>query len=556
MKEFLTEPEAEFAKNRLEEEMSQDTKEETLEYTAYDINWRKKFKTWEECKNEMHNPITDYYDDRLFFVAHDNDKIIGKPQLIHETIQRMPMIRKTTKIEKRKGEDDKFISQLKFIDDRIDKRYDGKVVNELHMEFWVYRIIYEGREYFVLSKDKLGNELYEISGMRIFLDDLSELKNSLKVNTISNLFIVKKAKSFVNTIPKDELIKFCKEKEINKDKFHNLLFLHPDGNVYDYSDDFNIIRKAQLLSSKYEGYPLHLLKMGPVGTGKTTEAEVLDYKFNEDQGILEAANSTLKSIVPSFKEKPANIGYICKCNRISIIDEMMKMVEKDMGHDSSRLGNYFGQMNMLLEQKDRMVGSGNDNSVRIKSTSKVSISTNNLSRRFKISNHLSIIDPTTLSRMLVWVQDYKEINKIYNKELINPPHTVPITISRDSPHTSPIGSCLCVGGISTNDFLTIYDSCQEFLVEIDFNKCKKIFDIINNLSTGQMNQVWRARGLHHTILLLDGITKHRCLFEDYDDSFIPKDEDYNVLERVLVHMVNGWGTSYDPTIMNERLKNE
>ena len=90
--------------------------------------------------------------------------------------------------------------------------------------------------------------------------------------------------------------------------------------------------------------------------------------------------------------------------------------------------------------------------------------------------------------------------------------------------------------------------------DYDIDKCKKLYNMITNLTSGQMQQVWRARGIHHTILILDGITKHRCLFEDYDDSFDSKDEDYDILERILVHMVKGWETSYDPIIMKKGLE--
>ncbi len=551
---FLDNATAERVKLKLEEEMALDTKDDTREFSSHEINWKEDLKTFVDCVGFMKDGFSDGYEDRLFFVAHDNDEIIGKPQLIHETIQRMPLIRKCIKIKKDNGQDT-FHTQYKFINEKIDKRFDGRIVNTLNMDFWVYKIIYEGREYYVLSEERLGNEVYRITGMKIAMEDVSEMTTSLKVSSISNLLIVKLADPFVKTINQEDLVQFTKDLKIDKQKFHNLFFSHPDGKIYDYDNDFDMLRKAQMLSSKYEGYPLHIFKMGPVGTGKTTEAEVLDHKFCEDQGILEAANSTLKSIVPSFKEKPANLGYICKCNRIAIIDEMMKMVESAMGHDNSRVSNYFGQMNMLLEHKDRMVGSGNDNSTRIQATCKICITTNNINRKFTIEDHLGIIDPTTLSRMLVWIQDYNEIAKIYDNLCVEIPPTHNPILSPKEQSGSGIGSRVCVGGINENDFLTIYDSCQKFLVDCDISKCKNLYKTITNLSNGQMQQVWRSRGMHHVILILDGITKHRCLFQDYDNTFTPKDEDYDIVERILIHMVKGWDTSYDPQIMKRELNN-
>ena len=565
-----SEEEAKLAHKKFEEDLTIDKLTDKGQFSSFEINWVDWGKNYEECKNKAFDLFTQDYDDRLFFLASYQDKLRGKPQLIHENIQRIPVLRKVTRIIKR-GKDEEYQKKYLFLDDSYDKRYDGKLNDLLAFDFFFYRVVDSGKEYYIFSQERLPNEYCEFEGMKINLDDVSEISNNLKVKKISSIFICKEARPYVKVIQPEALIEYVKDKELNEQKFHDLLFCHPDGNIYDYSDDFNLLRKVQLLSSKFEGYPLHLMKMGPVGTGKTTEAEVLDYKFRDEQGILEAANSTLKVLVPSFKEKPANLGYIAKCNRIAIIDEMMKMVEKDMArtHDDSRVSNYFGQVNMLLEQKDRMVGSGNDNSTRIQATSKVCITTNNVAGKDTIDKHLSIVDPTTLSRMLVWVQDYEEIEKIYSKQGIRKFRT-----HRAKPYSSGEGAsaeafsrehflsispiskaCLSVcGEEDISLFLTIYDSCQQFLINYDLDKCKKVFDMITNLSKEPMRQVWRSRGLHHTVLILDGLVKHRCLFKDFDNTFKIKEEDYNDLERVLIHMVQTWSTNFNKDSWKETLQ--
>lgn len=538
---------AQLAKQKLDEELSVDKTMDKGQYTSFEINWIDWIKDYHESKNRTIDLFHQDYDNRLFFLASYKDKLRGKPQLIHENFQRIPLIRKIMVTKKEKGEDTAYITEYKFIDDLFDKRYGGKIVGTLAFDFLVYRVVDCGKEYYIFSQERLPNEFCEFEGMKIQLDDISDISGNLKVKKLSSIFICKSAEPAVKVISPELLVEFTQEKEINEEKFHDMLFSHPNGNIYDYTPDFNLLRKAQLLSSKYEDYPLHMLKMGPVGTGKTTEAEVIDYKFCETEGILEAANSTLKVLVPSFKEKPANLGYICRCNRIAIIDEMMKMVESALSHDANRISNYFGQMNMLLEHKNRMVGSGNDNSTKVKATAKILITSNNMVGKNRIDSHLGIIDPTTLSRMVVWVQDYVEIEKIYNKEGINsPPHRdyPPKDFSRDANfldlHISDSDS---VGG-NYNDFLTIYDSCQKFLVNFDMDRCKKIFDMTTLIAKEPMRQVWRARGLHHTILILDGIVKHRCLFKDYDNTYSLKESDYEDLERLLIHMIKTWDTDF------------
>jgi len=542
-----SEEEAEKSRLKFEEELTVDKSTDKGKFTSFEINWVDWLENYLEAKNRNIDLFQQDYDNRLFFLASHKDTIKGKPQLIHENFQRIPLIRKVWKVKTKKGEDESYETKYKFLDDEFDKRYGGKVIGTLAFDFLIYRVVDNDMEYYIFSEKKLPNEFCEFEGMKIFLDDVSDISSNLKVKKVSSVFICKEAKPYVKIIDPEELIKYVQEEGLNEDKFHNILFQHPDGNVYDYSPDFDLLRKAQLLSGKYEGYPLHLLKMGPVGTGKTTEAEVLDYKFGESEGILEAANSTLKVLVPSFKEKPANLGYICKCNRVAIIDEMMKMVESALGHDSSRVSNYFGQMNMLLEHKNRTVGSGNDNSTKVKATAKILITSNNIQGKNTIASHLGVIDPTTLSRMVVWVQDYEEIEKIYNKEGIktpphrdNPPNTIGgITYILQQPISDGDG----VGG-NYNNFLTVYDSCQQFLINFDMGKCKKVFDMITNLVKEPMKQVWRARGLHHSILILDGLVKHRCLFKDFDNTFTPKEEDYDSLERLLIHMVKTWDCDF------------
>ena len=114
--------------------------------------------------------------------------------------------------------------------------------------------------------------------------------------------------------------------------------------------------------------------IGLPGTGKTTVCESLAVKFDESEYIFEAGNSTLKGLIPSFKEKPANIGYIARCSRYAIIDELFKMIENRSNQHQGTYAEVFktqlSQLNMLLEHKSRTVGSGNDNTTQVRATAK------------------------------------------------------------------------------------------------------------------------------------------------------------------------------------------
>jgi len=543
----------ELERKKLLEQLEKPLIDENSEnYTSHEINWIDNAPTWDHVKQLANDFLK--REERMVFLSHYRDTIKGKPQLIHQTIQRIPVVRKIMKKITKKGQED-FGIFIKFLGDRYDKRYDGNEIDNVCFDFWVYRLIDNGKEYYLLSQNKLSEEYSELTGMKIDIDDMSGLSDTLKLNKIASIFLVKEFKPAVKIIAKEILPEFTKERW-NEESFKDYIFSHPDGNIYEYTKEFNLLRISQLLSAKYEGYPLHLMKMGPVGTGKTTEAEAIDFKFKEELGILEAGTSRMKVLVPSFKEKPANLGYICNCNRVAIIDELMKMVASATQNAHVDVNNYFGELNMLLEHKKRLVGSGNDNSTIVKTTAKVCITTNPLPKKPYISSHLSILDNSTLSRMLIWVQDVEETEKIYKKEGIRSINGLYEPKSREySPNPeesfslckifeNPIKSCDCVLG-NYFDFLTVYDSCQQFLVNYDLDKVKEIFTKSNNLTKDGMKQIWKARGLHHSVLILDGITKFRCLFKDFTADYTAKEEDYQNLELIITKMIKGWDTNLE-----------
>lgn len=541
-----------------------------IEHDSDHINWEEVTSTincWENAKKKLETIIKK--ENKMFFIASSNLKISGKPQLIYQTKQRISLVKKLIFQARELVEDldgsthfeTREYCKYKFIDDKLDRKEEKMVKEDYCLDFWIYRVINQEYEYYVLSENKIDEVSMIIRGMEIPVSDLSELNSNLKLKRISRIFFVRDVEKDVKLLPKDELIEFVKEMKEkhlwDKQGFMDFIFTNEDEKQYNYNEEFKLLRISQLLSGKYEGYPLHLMKIGPVGTGKTTEAETLAWKFNEDEGILEAGNSTFKALVPSFKEKPANLGFIAKCNRVSIIDELMKMVQKSLRDGNGDHNIYFGELNMLLEHKERKIGSGNDNSIKLKNQSKVFITTNPLDKRYNLAQHLNYIDNTTLSRMIIWIQDWEEVNNIYSKNDIkeNKLFVIPNNYTKKSTNTDTYAynnfynnSSICLWTFSkeelSNDFLTIYDSCNDFLIDFDLERLKTIFQKSCNKVKRELKPVWSSRGLHHTVLIFDGLVKYRCLFEDYDQSFTYKEEDYLLLEKIIERMLKNWETQF------------
>lgn len=508
------------------------------QFEPYSINWidNENLTTWKQIKAYTVGCIK--RSGELLMLAHSNDSITGKPQLITEVKQTIPLIQKMEKIDK----DENAVVSYKFIDDRIDKRFDGFEKESYEEAFYVYRVIHNDLEYIVFSKEKLDPEQYTFKGMCIKMQTIPQLTKDLKVRSASNVFFAKECHSTVKIMSKEELIEFTKflrdKIGLDGEGFTRLTFLHPDGKVYLHSPVYNKVRVAQLLSGKYEGYPLSVGNMGPLAKGKTKELEALDYKFNESKGICEAGNSTPKVLVPSFKEKPASPGYILECNRVALIDELMKMVAN--ANNGTRQGeivrNSLGQLNMILEHKKRTIGSGNDNSLVAKATAKCLFATNPLPGKSKLSDHLSIVDETTMSRILWLVQDEEEQEFINNNKPEKCGNTYTIQYIQNE------GGIIYRESVTTLFYIQIYDSCQVFLSSGNEGRIREIFSTSVNMLSEPMRSVWKGRGLHHTTLLLDGIVKFRCLFRDYDPTFTATEEDYNELQAILTRIVTSWDT--------------
>jgi len=296
---------------------------------------------------------------------------------------------------------------------------------------------------------------------------------------------------------------------------------------------------AFLLSSKVLGYPLSILYLGPKGTGKTSLIESVDLVFKEPEGICEAGNSTIKLLIPSFRERPANPGYLLECIRIGLIDELFKMIAAENKQSQYRQLNssYLGQFNMLLEHKRRTIGSGNVNKLDAQATAKYLFVSNPYSGKKNLEEHLKLIDDTTLSRMLIYVQD-KEHQKTINEEKNN---NTSMNMNKEG-----ISKDIIINweNEELNPFLTIYDSCQEFLISMDKEKLTRVLNESSQLLNGSLKKLWEARGFHHLALLLDGIVKFRCIFRDYDSTFTPQKEDYQNLRKIIIRILNSWNTQF------------
>ncbi len=507
--------------------------------------------------NEKYN---EEEESKLVFLAHSKDTIRGKPQLIEQVQKKIPLIKLTLKkIKETKEEPEHKIKRIFAIGERFDARYDGYIKKSMAKDFWLYRIISkEGKEYYVLTQKKLPNCTCTFNGMLIELDDFAEFSRSMKLKSLSRLFFMKDFEPDVKILTKEELIHYTKSNKITEESWLKFLAYHRLGTYNRFPKETEMLKSAFILSGKYDEWCLHLGIFGTTGTRKSMGLiETTAYKFSEDTQICEGANSRIKTLTPSFKEKPANIGYLAKCERIGFIDEIGKMIEFELNRHQTNLDNVLGELNSILEHKKRLVGSGNDNECEIQATAKFMFVTNPVSNKRTIYDHVGLIDPTTMSRIFWWVQDEEEQKFVLSEKGIirekfaqSPPtqtqEYIDINNKNNTNRKKLVGGCICVGG-KRDDFLCLFDTCYSFLCEFGGEEVDRLVKLTTSLAREPMKtSVWKPRAEHHVILLIDGLVKHRCLFKDYDPSFTPKQEDYDLAERILIRMVKGWDTDLSP----------
>lgn len=559
--------------------------QEIKNYKENEINWINDsfFNSWEKISGKMKKIFgnkKEYFNisPKWIFLSHSEDTIKGKPQLIENVKKKIPLVRLA--IKKVKDEETKEIKEIQsfyFIGENFDKRHDGFQRDVFALDFWMYKIVDEsGKEYFILSQEKFPNETCIFKGMTIELDDFAEISRSMKIKSLSRIFFVKEFEPSVKIISKEQIVKYTKEKNIDEYYWLNFLAYHPWGTLNRFPYESEMLKSAFILSGKKEDYPLHLVVLGTAGTKKSCGyIETTGFKFSEETKIIEGGNSRIKGLSPSFKEKPASIGYLAECERIGFIDELGKMIDFELLRHDSNNGNILGELNFLLDHKVRTVSSGNDNGCQVQANSKFLFTMNPCSGRKNIYEHIGIIDPTTMSRTLWWVQDENEQDFAFSDKCIKklddfvvfPPTPRQAYKSKNCCLNNKINKnddyvCVSVRGEIDNkvrtipllkgietrdDFLTLFDTINSFVCDLDKQRINKISNFITILAKEPMkSSVWKPRAEHHVFLLTDGLVKHRCLFKDYDDTFTPKEEDYELAEAILTKMVRAWDTSLEP----------
>jgi len=521
----------------------QESNRQEVEEYKKGINWTDNSyykNSWARLK--LKNIAQLKHSNHLFQLFSSEGEITGKPQI--QDNDKKTTIKLIVKAKKVK---DGFESiSYKFLDDPYNRRDDGYEEDVLEESFWAYDIVDDGIKYIVFTKEKLENhEVHTFKGTSVKIHHNKEFDKNLACRGSAFFFFCHSAESTIKPIPKDNLMdyvnNFIEEKKIIVDNFKKFafeyIFIHENGLIYNQPEDYMMLRHAQLLSGKFEGYPLSMFVWSGFGGGKTQELECVDRIFEET--ILEAANSTPKSLVPSFSGTRPDPGFLLNCNRIACVDELMKMIDNAINNTrgSNDVKNQLSNLNFLFEHRARRAKSGNGG-LYCMPTFKGLFMMNPSLKSDYIHEELHTLDPSTMSRILPYVKAQKHHDFIAQNRLRECAKTYPLQALSDSDLYA--GDLQVFAQDFRQFYVTIYDSCQKFLSKVDEDKVRILHETLVKKARNPMKTVWKRRGLHHTTLVLDGIVKYRCIFQDFDGKFEAKESDYELCEKLLSEMIDNW----------------
>lgn len=401
--------------------------------------------------------------------------------------------------------------------------YKAKIVDEISGEFFLYRFLSKGgKEYTIASSEKLNLDDYTLEGISIEVEDTKIIGEAYKLLNKYTVFFIHTATTHICQFKThQELFKKADELKITGNKLHNYLCSFKKDNtiqILEHPRWFVRLVSAFLFHKKKGDtaeYPMHLLWISERGSGKTTFMEGIQQRSGETQGIIAGSTSTMKYLIPSFKEtRRPEMGALAKASRICVVDEFFRIIRITFQeHDDG-----CGKMNDLLEHKDRQAGSGHG-MIRTSMTARLIAGTNPIAGTKEITNLVERFDDSFLSRFLIYYQTDEHV------KLVHAQKKVPKAFMKD--------------WIEVNDFLSIQDYLQSFDAIYDREKVIEIFDKYLPIFSEQILGIYEARYLHHLECLIDGVVKTRCLITR-DSSFKATEEDYKEADLIWNTVIRGW----------------
>ncbi len=427
--------------------------------------------------------------------------------------------------DKDSGEKERMVSLF----GRWNKNKYERARKDITEKFYLYRFITDKNvDMILLSQTKCEIGDYVVVGVTTFNEDYKLITDTAKIPTKLPLIFAQSVKN--------RIIKYKNHKEFF-DRVKHLGITEEKNDFFNFP--FSIRKKNKgyiLLHPKWykwfiwswilherkgtmNTYPLHILQVGPAGSGKSLLLNGLHAQSKESKDVFSGSSSTLKSLIPSFKYNPAKLGYLAESNRFSYCDEFLRcLVNTRTTKEGSEREESVALMNDLLEHQKREAGSGVSR-VKINMTSRIFATTNPIKGIHNVQDLIKKLEQSFLCRWIIYYQTddhVRMIRKSNDKDLK-----------------------LYKFRISTDDWVSLIDYLHTFSADYNENIVAEIHDSVKSILSEDLKNHYDARHKHHISCIMDGIVKTRCMIEG-DDSFKAKEVDYKILKKVWTSIIRSW----------------
>lgn len=384
--------------------------------------------------------------------------------------------------------------------------------------FYQYKFIADDKEYILLSDEKLEPMRCTITGTKVNIGDYKSVGENRKLPVDQEIIFVHSSEPAIEPMPQAELDEF--RQGIDEEWLANKVFgefRHPDW--------YETMIESILFVKDDNGYPSHLMQMAEAGTGKSAQLEALTEATDEGKPPFTGTSSTIKGLVPSFKESPPDEGFLMRCDRVAAVDEKFNLLSNTVQNSNSRMQDAFRPMLDLLEHSSREFSSGNG-SITGKTEATMFAMGNPAYGINSIYEALENqkIDEAYLSRFILYDQLDSHIDYIQSRK-----------------HKTAKGSDEQYLPDTDDEFVSLLDTMRMRHVDgIDHKRVGEMHEELQELVPSVFNTTFRARYKHHVINLVAGNAKIRYLVDNRDE-LVAKDEDYEKAKEIMEIVISSWG---------------
>ena len=409
------------------------------------------------------------------FYIGTKDKIVGQITYFEkENKQKFILGRVLKKEDKMNGG---FYYPISNLTDNISSRDKEKTFETIEGELYLYKFQTKEKTYQIFSTKKLGLGEYTLWGTIVEILDDVDMGNYCRIGTKQPLLFVHTAFSKECQIQSHkEFIERFRKYDLTEKKLIDWLYTSPNGWIYEFPRDFSLIQLSNLIACKDDFNTFHMpvLMIGDTGTGKTTATELIFNRMNEVQGYTDMTSSTLKGLVPSFRNpNELKQGLLLGGLRYVPVDEFLAGV-KNLHQDEQP--KIMENIKNVLDYKLREHSSGNGNMKAQMKAQHIALSNPkgyardilSLSKRFP---------PENLTRYLIWYipKSHEEfINLRKTQALIKGEYNF----------------------IAKSDFLEGIDYLNSFNCEYDKEKVKGIYEIGEKFLKGKEDNYKELRSIY------------------------------------------------------------